>query len=331
MIKYLQHPELDKTQWDQLIEQSPQRQVYALSWYLDVVSPGWEAVVELDAQGRYKTVLPVPCRSRYGIRFVQQPLYCQQLGVYALKASIDDNVYQQMLREVYHRFRYVISMQFNTANILPESMALPGVGVSQSQTLYLNLATGYETLYQRYTRDRKMNLKRAQRAQLTIAESEDIEPLISFFKAETQERIYGGVDESAYELLRQLYQALRQRGVARLLYTEDESGRKNAGCLFILWGGRIVYIFNASAKYGRKLNGRTLILDHIIREYAGQAYVLDFESPDTDEPDIFHFYQSFGSVPAPIPVVKYNRLPKAVKLFKNARMRLIRRLRGLPE
>lgn len=326
-ILYLKHTDIDLRQWDAVVTHSPQRQVYAMSWYLDVVSPGWEGVVETDAAGSYRTVMPVPWRRKLGMRYVQQPLFCQQLGIYSLEQRVAETTFQVFTQEIYQRFRYVVDYSFNTDNALPP-LLLPEVQVEQTVTLYLSLHHSYEQLYKGYSRDRKMNLKRAQKAGLQLRESDDIAPIIQFFKEETAGRIFGGVAEEAYEMLRQLYRVLREQGVAKLCYTTDSEGRKNSGCLFILWGGRIVYIFNAAPQHGRKKNGRTLMIDHMIREYAGQEVLFDFESPDEREPDILHFYKSFGPEVKPIPVLKYNRLPKGIKLVREARMRLVRKLRG---
>ncbi|GAB3194325.1 hypothetical protein ABID22_000253 [Pontibacter aydingkolensis] len=322
-IHYLTHPKIDKPQWDALITASEQGQVYALSWYLDMVSPGWDAVVELDAAGKYKTLMPVPWRKKLGMPYVKQPLFCQQLGVYTLAESIPAVTYQQFWAEVQQRFKYVVGYQFNTDNQLTQEMAQ-----EQTYTLYLHLNKAYEELRHHYTRDRKINLKRAEKAGLRLQQSQDIEPLIQFFKSETADRIYGGVSEEAYNLLRKLYVAMQERGLAQLYYTVDAEGRKNAGCLFTVWRNRIVYLFNAAPAHGRKQNGRTLLLDHIIRKYAHQNFILDFESPDDREPDIVHFYRGFGAQTMLIPVLKYNRLPQSIKLIRELRTRLVQRLRG---
>ena len=322
-ISYLRHHEIDKIQWDALITQSPEGQVYALAWYLDVVAPGWEAVVQLDEKGKYSMVMPVPWRKKMGLRYLQQPLFCQQLGIYSVAGNVPETTYQNFVRELEQRFRYVAGYQLNTDNRLPAA-----VQQEQTYTLYLDLHLPYEQLYQHYTRDRKMNLKRAQKAGLQLHESEDLEPLISFFRTETAGRIYGGVSEEAYELLRKLYLELKARGLEKLYYTSDAQGRKNAGCLFIVWRNRIVYIFNAAAAHGRKQNGRTLILDHVIREYSNQEFILDFESPDDCEPAIVHYYRSFGANTMPIPVLKYNYLPKSIKLMRELRMKLVQRLKS---
>ena len=42
MITYLTHDQIDKTLWDHCIAQAPNGLVYAWSWYLDIVHPGWD-------------------------------------------------------------------------------------------------------------------------------------------------------------------------------------------------------------------------------------------------------------------------------------------------
>ncbi len=44
-VQYLKHHEIDKQRWDACIQEARNAQIYALSWYLDVVTPGWEAIV----------------------------------------------------------------------------------------------------------------------------------------------------------------------------------------------------------------------------------------------------------------------------------------------
>ncbi|MHA6249467.1 GNAT family N-acetyltransferase [Pontibacter sp. CAU 1760] len=324
-VLYLQHNAIDKAKWDALVMQSRQRQVYAMSWYLDAVAAGWEALVETDLAGDYRNVMPVPWKRKLGIRYVQQPLFCQQLGIYSSAGVVPEAIFHAFLQELYQRFRYVINLHFNVANPLPDGLS-PNLPFSYTATHYLPLHKPYAQLQSAYTRDRKLNLKRACKAGLTIQESSDIEPLIQFFKQETAGQIYGGVAAVAYQQLRALYQVLQERGMARLYYTLDRQGRLNSGCLFVIWQGYIIYLFNAAPQHGRKQNGRTLIIDHVIRQYAGQEMILDFESPVEEQEAIVHFYESFGPEAMPIPVLRYNQLPTGIRQIRDVRMRLVQKL-----
>lgn len=235
-----------------------------------------------------------------------------------------------MLDLLYARQNYVVSLHFNTANLANQNLkpTATAVPLLVSATHYLSLSKNYDELYQNYSRDRKLNLKRAKQLGLRTEQSKDLEPLVSFFREEVADRIYGGVAEEAYVVLRTLYRELEQRGLAKLLYTVDQDGNKNAGCLFIFYGKRITYIFNAASKDGRKYNGRTLMLDGMISQYAGQDYVLDFESPGEEGQNIVRVYAGFGAVKTDYAVLKYNRLPKLIKYVREVRMRLVRKLLG---
>ncbi|PTX22242.1 acetyltransferase (GNAT) family protein [Pontibacter mucosus] len=320
MVHLLQHNQINKAAWDACVEASSQRQVYALSWYLDVVSPGWHAVVEQEG-GVYTCIMPLPVRRKYGILYLQQPLFCQQLGIYA-RQELRPAQAEAFLALVQQHFKYTSGYAFCTGN----SASLQSVKQEELQrvyTLYLDLNKPYEQLWKGYNRDRKYNLNKARREKLRITHSHDIEPLIGLFRQNIAHKVYGGVDEAAYDTLRQLYTSCVEKGIAELLYTLSEDGSTTAGALFLYYGGYITYIFNAADSSGRKSNGRTLLLDDLIQRNANTPQILDFESPMIES--IAGFYQSFGPVPVPFYTLKYNHLPLPLRLLKQARQQLLLR------
>ncbi|WP_276499575.1 GNAT family N-acetyltransferase [Pontibacter litorisediminis] len=324
MAQLLQHNEIDKAAWDACVEASGQRQVYALSWYLDVVTPGWQAVVEQE-HGIYTCVMPLPVRRKYGILYLQQPLFCQQLGIYA-RQELRPEQAKKLLAVVRQHFRYTSGYAFCTGNYA-SLQRIEQPELQPLYTLYLDLNRPYEQLWKGYTRDRKYNLNKARREDLRLVHSQDIEPIIQLFRQNIEHKVYGGVDESAYEMLRRLYTACVEKGITELVYTLDADGSITAGGLFLYYGGYIIYIFNAADASGRKRNGRTLILDDIIRRNASTPQILDFESPMI--PSIAGFYQSFGPEPVPFYEWKYNRLPLPLRLLKKARQQVLLRLKAV--
>jgi hypothetical protein len=62
-ISHFRHHKIDKSIYDECILESLQGTVYAMSWYLDTVSPGWELLATED----YKTVMPIPVNSPFRI------------------------------------------------------------------------------------------------------------------------------------------------------------------------------------------------------------------------------------------------------------------------
>ena len=51
---------------------------YAYSWYLDIMAPGWEALVDDD----YDSVFPVPFKQIW-IKYIATPAFLQQLGAFS--------------------------------------------------------------------------------------------------------------------------------------------------------------------------------------------------------------------------------------------------------
>ncbi|MGV3502467.1 MAG: GNAT family N-acetyltransferase [Adhaeribacter sp.] len=322
MLRLLPNSQIDYPQWDACVEASPQAIVYALSWYLDVVSPGWGGVV-LEEQGRYLAVMPLPRKVKIGISYLRQPFFAQQLGWFSRQHQVGQA--QAALDLVLQQYALVSKYSFNTANQELTFPVSPQLQVEVQHTHHLDLSPPYETLYRQYSRDRKLNLARARKAGLQVVASDDIQPLISLFQSDAASRIRGGAAPESYQILENLFRVLKEKGLAYLYYTRTARGEWDAGCLFVVYAHKIIYLFNAASVAGRRRNGRSLMIDAMIRCHAGQPYVLDFESPAAVA-GIIRVYQGFGSVPVPFYTLRYNHLPAPLRWLKQARKLFYQRL-----
>ena len=141
------------------------------------------------------------------------------------------------------------------------------------------------------------------------------------FRENGEKKIYGGVSDSAYDLLRRIYREADARGMATLIYAKIPTGNIIAGALFIRFRNRITYLFNAAYSEFVKLNGRTLILDSVIRQFENESLMLDFESPGIK--NIENFYRSFGSYAEVYLSISQNRLPWPIKKIQAIRRKLL--------
>src|ERR1017187_1866717 len=110
MIKLLSHSEINRTNWDARIASSLNSTVYPYSWYLDLVSPGWEALVE----GNYESVMPLTANKKYGITYLYQPFFTQQLGVFSARKLSPAKV-NDFLSQVPGKFKF-IEINLNVGN-----------------------------------------------------------------------------------------------------------------------------------------------------------------------------------------------------------------------
>lgn len=327
MIRYLRPGEIDRPQWDALLARAPNGLIYGLSWYLDIVSPGWAALVKEEA-GRYVAVLPLPVRRKFGLKYLKQPLFAQQLGLFYLQepTAADWQQIGQLLRQ---RFRFITQYAFNTSNQELLGLGQPELASGAFTTYYLLLKPAYSQLLAGYKANRRWRLNQARRRGLRLAPSTDIDRLIQIFAEHTAPKIHGVVGEAyEYRLLRALYTAASQRSMAHMWQACAVTGEVVAMILLFEFNGQLTYIFNSSTPAGKELGAISVLLDEVFRTYAGQALTFDFEAPEVA--NVAHFYASFGSVAMPFQVITANRLPWPVRQLKAARMALYRQLRPRP-
>ncbi|WP_026463974.1 hypothetical protein [Adhaeribacter aquaticus] len=316
MLKYFLNKEIDYKKWDFCIEASNQRIIYALSWYLDIVAPSWSALI-LERGDSYYAVMPLPEATKFGITYLYQPLFCQQLGIFSISENLK---YDEFIDELLKRYSLISSYNFNTEN--SKKLKFPidrKLEINKYYTHHLNLNLSYGRIFKGYDRDRKLNLNRSFKANLTLKTGIEIDPLIRLFKDEVANKINGGVSENAYVILKQVYKVLEEKGMGDVYYTYNQFDELDSGGLFINYANKIIYLFSAASKSGRKNNGRTLIIDKIAKEYSDQNYVLDFESHPT-ETAINHVYKGFGSKESPYFQIRYLNLPFPLNIIKKARM-----------
>ncbi len=311
--------------------------VYGHTWYLDAVTNlpdwKWEGLVAVTdhpedasrAAGRYRAVLPIPLRRRWGRWVVYQPLFCQFLVLFAEEPT--DPV--PFLQAVYARYRHASKWHLLLDGPLADLP--PQVHQQRLYTHVLTLSNGPssgtdspENKRMHYTADRRMNLRRAARDRAKVAdwqrvESTDVEPLLALFRDNHAGEI--GVGPWAYTLCRGLFKAIQQRGLGTLLYARA-GGRLVAGALFVEQHGRIIYLFNAANAEGRRLNARSVLIDELIQTKRSEPIagpltrpiLLDFESPA--KPGVVSFYASFGAIPQPYVVYSWSRLTWLERLAK---------------
>jgi hypothetical protein len=324
--------------WNTLIANARHSVPYAYTWYLDCVSPDWQALVSVesgelmvdstrvsDHRGtssfEYSMVMPLPVRKKWGMSVVQQPLFCQYLGLFSANDISEEEV-ALFLESLNRHFSYISVYDFHPAHTGILRKVLPGYSdfeVQEKATHWLNLEKPYSELAGKYSADRKNNLKKSRRYPWVGQESTDVEPLISLFKEHHADQIQN-VQESAYVLLRNLTRILLEKHLARIEYASLQ-GTLHAGVMIIETHKLGIYIFNAADAVGRMGNARTFLLDAYLRQKAESLKIFDFESPEVAS--IAQFYESFGAERQEFCSINKNKLPFPFRQLQDWRKRWI--------
>jgi hypothetical protein len=310
MINYLKHNEIDKQKWDECILNSVNRRPYAFSWFLDVVSPGWEAL----ETGDYDSVFPLAQNRKFGIRYIYQPFFAQQLGVFS-REHLTESLVENFLLAIPSRYSF-IHVHLNSMNkVDPEKYkVIPRVNHE------LDLISSYDTIFSSYNQNTRRNIRKALDQKLTFRRKVDPRELISLFQAN-----YGKNESSLkyrhYEMIRSLMNHCLKNTFSITLgaYLPDDT--LCAGIFLLRDRDRVIYHFAASDTKARENGAMFLLIDMFIKEHAGHPLILDFEG--SSDPNVARFYKGFGAKETGFCEVIINRLQGPV----NRMFYLLKKLR----
>jgi len=304
MIRYLQHHEIDKERWDECIRRSFNGIIYAYSWYLDVVHPGWEALVNAD----YSTVMPLTGGKKLGVRYLFNPFFVQQLGVFSV-ARLSPDAVREFLNAVPPHFRYC-EINLNTFNHPTADTYL----FKENLNHELDMIGSYEMIRKEYSDNAKRNIKKAQLQDLSVVTSTSKEEIIALFRSDRGKDVEV-LKEAEYDTLRRLLQALDGRGRLHTRGVHNANGQLIAGAFFCDANGKVVFLFSGNSAEGKEKGAMFFIVDHFILENAQKNLILDFEG--SNDPQLARFYKGFGAKECVYLQAKRNTLPWYLRWYKD--------------
>jgi hypothetical protein len=281
MIHYLQNDMIDKSRWDDCIGSAVNGNLNAWSWYLDIVSPGWCALVEND----YESVFPLTTFSRAGIKYLMQPYFTQQLGLY-FKALSSENALNDFLNHIPLHYKY-IDINLNTSNQIVSN----GIFIEMTN-LELDLISDYDKIYSGYHVNLKRNLKKAVQQKLSLSKNVRPEEITSLFKANKGQDLKHLSDKQYQQVQRIAYESI-SKGIGEIWGAYDEFNQLVASVLWITSHRKSVFLFSAVSGDGKKLQAMPWLIDLFIQENVGSQLTLDFEG--SNDAGLARFYSSFGA------------------------------------
>lgn len=292
--------DLSADKWDACIERSPMGLIYGRSYYLDHMADGqWDALV----LGDYEAVMPLPWRKKWGIRYLYQPAFTQQLGIFS-PDPVSTTLIDAFLDEMHQRFSFA-EIFLNYGNVHPN--------LQPYTNFILDLGRPYGKLAANYRTDLVNNLKKASRRPFQYTEDLDLAETLSLFKQQYSLRL-PHIKEATYTHFQHLCQHLREKGQLLLRGITNAQRQLLATALLPRDKNRLYLLQSTTMPGGRQEGANHFLLDRLIHEFAGQDLTLDFEGSEI--PGIAHFYENFGSHNQPYHFHRYNMLSWPLRIFK---------------
>ncbi len=290
MIKYLKNNEIDIVKWDQCINQSFNGNVYAFSWYLDIVHEEWEALVEND----YERVMPLPVSRKYGINYMLQPYFVQQLGVFSTK-RLNPDVIKKFVDNIPDHIKYVY-INLNSFNKFTNGDFKLTSNLNHIQ----DLIKEYPIIAKKYSTNTKRNLKKSLKYNLSLMKNIKPEAVINLFQNNKGKQLEKWGNQHYQKLSRLMYSAVyKGKGMVYGVFTE--SNQLCAGAFFVKSNNRLIFLFSGSDEIAKETAAMTFLIDSVIKEFSPSQLVMDFEG--SNDSNLARFYKGFGAKE-----VEYNSL-----------------------
>jgi hypothetical protein len=300
MIRYLKNSEIDYDKWDDCIMRAFNGNVYAWSWYLDIVCDGWDALV----LGDYEHVMPVTAGKKFGTSYLYQPPFIQQLGIFS-SAPSGGNITDDFLDELSRHFRFA-EINLNRYN----QVSHPEFQVRMRRNYELELIKPIQELRKNYASNTSRNIRKAESESISIVDNADPQGIINMFRNEKGAGIKA-LGDKQYLMLDKLMYRSSYKKIALIIGAYDKNNQLCAGAFLLKSHHRLVFLFSANNNVSRQTGAMHLLIDRVIEKYAGQPLTLDFEGSEI--PGLARFYASFGSAETFYPSLTYNQLPIHIK------------------
>ena len=304
-IKYLKHNQIDLTKWNLCIENSFNGNTYAYSWYLDIVAENWNALIE----GDYVRVMPLLTNRKYGIDYIYQPYFTQQLGVYSTDKLSPAKVLS-FIRNIPAYYKYA-NINLNIHNKIDSKE----YKIYSKVNIELDLISPYKILRSNYSENTIRNIDKSIKNGISISESVTVNEIIGLFKDNIGNPIMKLKDDN-YNTLRRIISFAQRNGNGKIMGAYTKENNLCSAVFFLKSFGKTINLISVSTEEGKRDNAMFQIFDTFIKANSGRNHILNFNGSDIES--ISRFYKGFGGTVCYYQTLKRNTLRWYVKFLMSS-------------
>ncbi len=271
LVQRISHKNINREKYQRCILNAINYRIYAEDWYLDIVTENrWDCLVYND----YEAVMPLPYRKKFLIKYIAQPMFCQQLGVFYA---------QEIPKEIFTIFEKKLhknitrAYHFNEENT--ESYQPKGI---YRNNFVLDISGEYQEIFSSFSKNRKYDLKN--KSDVKTSEDIDINTINQFF-----EKKYNHLKINNKILENLIITASKKNKISQKSIVNFN--KTIASVLFLRNSKRIIYLISLRKKDTKSSKEISILINEIIKRQ--EFDLLDFEGSEIQ--GIANFYKSFGA------------------------------------
>jgi effector-binding domain-containing protein len=291
-IQYVDHHQIDPTKWDSAILRSPHPLAYGLFEYLNAVCESqWDALIYND----YEAVFPLPFKKKFGIKYLVQPVFCQQLGAFGSNVNVSTHHFLSAIPKRFLRVRLQLNPYFDQTNEVESIQTKPAgiIASSRKLTTKTNMTIQLSQPLD-YNKDCKKNLHRL--AELPIEYK--INAISIRDAIDTYRKAWGKQNP---EIEDEHYQLFANACTDKLSFTvtahHQKEGDLLGAAIFLITPENtkrsLHYVCAGPTEAGKSIGVMHGVIDFILNRYQGENMLFDFEGSSIAS--VASFYKKFGA------------------------------------
>ncbi len=265
----------------------------------------WVALVLDD----YDAVMPLPWKKKWNIKYLYQPAFTQQLGIFSIKPLTASQV--KIFIEIAAQHFKFAEITLNHLNATEPTGTI--FQVTQRDNYTLNLNKPYEELHDNYLPAFTKSLRRIRKFEMLYVSSVNYQKTVELYR-----HLYGNrfrfSDGNIYRHFENICKKLFGENALVIRHARSTGNKLLASAVLLKDENRLYNIISCITTEGKKLEANYFLYDSIIKEFANTPLLLDFEGSDIE--GVATFYKKFNPEHEPYPFIKFNTLPAFIKWFK---------------
>jgi hypothetical protein len=266
----------------------------------------WDAIV----LGNYDAIMPLPWRKKLGIKYLYQPAFLQQGGIFSNK-PLPNEMIEAFIDKASECFKFA-EFSLNFLNTIAYN-SKSAFTIKHRNNFILSLKQSFEINIQNYSNDFKRKLKKSETSDFTYVKSSDFKEAIQFYKKTYKDRKLN-VSTKDYANFEDLCKHYNNKKRVVIRKVVNKSDQILSIVILLKDDNRLYNLLPAISEEGKKTSSNYFLYNAIIDEFSGQKLTLDFEGSDVK--GIAEFYQKMTNTNQTYPFIKFNNLPRAIKLLK---------------
>jgi hypothetical protein len=303
IIRFVPNKDIDRAKWDRCIACSPFGIAYAYCWYLDRICQKWDALIGDD----YLFVMPLVNNKKYGISYVYQPFFTQQLGVFS-SLPVESAIVGRFLHAIPKQFR-LTDMNLNLGNAIPPEP----FRAKPNNTYHLSLQSEISKIRAAYNSNTRRNIQKALQNKVSISQFSDIPPFLEFTRSNLKEKS-PEIKSRHYSALQEVVNYAIGNRLGEIYGALNAGNELLASVFFVRSNQTSIYLAASSNQEGIEKSAMFLLIDAFIQNNAESNLTLDFEGSNIS--GIARFYAGFGGLPQTYFSLHQNHLPSLLRMFK---------------